>query len=129
MRFLKGRTVSPEKSDADGAQQEALDIDEALRLARKWRQRTAQERDVEEGLVELWEQAQGLLHEQVSPGVYQTWLARTLLIDVQGTVATILVPSDFVQQRIRQRYSNPIQQALKALLHTRVTLEYAVMDG
>jgi hypothetical protein len=128
MRFLKGRAVSPEKPAADGVQQEALDADEALRLARKWRQRIAQERDVEEGLVELWEQAQGLLHEQVSPGVYQTWLARTLLIDVQGTVATLLVPSAFVQQRISQRYTSPIQQALKALLHIPVTLEYTVMD-
>ncbi len=129
MRFLKGRTVSPEKSAADGAQHEALDIDEALRLAHKWRQRTAQERDVEEGLFELWEQAQELLHKQVSPDVYQTWLGRTLLIDVQGTVATILVPSDFVQQRIRQRYTDPIQQTLKALLHIPVTLDYAVMDA
>jgi plasmid replication initiation protein len=133
MRFLKGagvpsRDTASEEAD-DGQEQLALDASEALRLARDWRQRTAQARDVEEGLVELWEQAQGLLHEQVSPGVYQTWLARTLLIDVQGTVATLLVPSSFVQQRISQRYTAPIQQALKALLHIPVTLDYAVMDA
>jgi len=133
MRFLKGAGVPREGTAAeeadDGQAQLALDASEALRLARDWRQRTAQACDVEEGLVELWEQAQGLLHEQVSPGVYQTWLARTLLIDVQGTVATILVPSTFVQQRIGQRYTSPIQQALKALLHIPVTLDYAVMDA
>ena len=133
MRFLKGapassRGMASEEAD-DGQEQLALDASEALRLARDWRQRTAQARDVEEGLVELWEQAQGLLHEQVSPGVYQTWLARTLLIDVQGTVATLLVPSAFVQQRISQRYTAPIQQALKALLHTTITLEYALLDA
>jgi plasmid replication initiation protein len=132
MRFLKGagvpsRGTASEEAD-DGQEQLALDASEALRLARDWRQRTAQARDVEEGLVELWEQTQGLLHEQVSPGVYQTWLARTLLIDVQGTVATLLVPSAFVQQRINQRYTAPIQQALKALLHTTITLEYVLMD-
>ncbi|NLF02711.1 MAG: hypothetical protein GX601_17225 [Anaerolineales bacterium] len=62
------------------------------------------------------------MREQVSPTAYQTWLARTILIDLAGRQSTILAPNAYLQQRIAERYETPICRAIAALLHHDVTL-------
>jgi hypothetical protein len=125
MRFIKAAgqtTPASAASDPPPQAVRAADAWEVERHARDWRAQAAEAQGVEQGLTDLWEQALGLVREQVSPTAYQTWLTRTILIDLAGNQATILAPNAFLQQRITEHYERPIQRAIAALLHHNVTL-------
>jgi hypothetical protein len=134
MRFVKGAgvhreapgIVAPEPEDsASVTEQEPAD---AGQLGQAWRQQVAEARGLDPGLIELWEQALGLVREQVTPVAFETWLARSVLGVLEGSQATIWAPNAFLQERIADHYAGLIARALEALLHTRIALHVRVLE-
>jgi chromosomal replication initiation ATPase DnaA len=78
-------------------------------------------------MAELWEQALGLLREQVSATAYGTWLARTLLIALDGRQVAVAVPNAFLQEHLAARYADRIAVALHALLRSDVAVSFRVL--
>ena len=130
MRFVKGagqvrQAASPTDSANSG---ESEDTDQTCGQygcdARTWRRRMARLHKVSDKCVRLWEAVLKAAKKGVSAPMYQLWLARTLLVDLDGDSATILVPGAFYRDSISDRYESALQEALRELLRTDLTLMY-----
>lgn len=136
MRFVKGAGVireapSPvaqvqvEDSFPAGEQEPA----NAGMLAQAWRQQVAEARGLDPGLIELWEQALGLVRDQVTHVAFETWLARSVLGVLEGTLATVWAPNAFLSERIADHYASLVARALEALLHTPIVVQVHVLEN
>jgi len=94
------------------------------RTAEAWRRQMAAEHGTPSEQVQLWEKALALARQRSSEILYQAWLARTLLLDLNDGKATLLVPNAFSRDQIVETQEGLLQQALRELLHTDVTLVY-----
>jgi hypothetical protein len=92
--------------------------------AEAWRRDAAREHAVAAETVQLWEGVLAQVRQKTSIISFQAWLARTLLLDLSGGSATILVPNAFFRNGIIGRYEQLFQEALREKLHSNVTLVY-----
>jgi hypothetical protein len=132
MRFVRGAGLKAEPAPTQSTHQEPTPDDEESgqygRTARAWRRDAAREHGVAEEYVQLWERVLADARRSLSIVHFQAWLARTLLLDLNGQRATILVPNAFSRDGIVGRYENVLQQTLRQQLHSDFTLVYRLAD-
>ena len=131
MRFVKGTGVVNRVASSAGKvdlAETSETVGQYGRDARTWRRRMASERKVSDEYFELWEAVLKTARKRISKSMYQVWLARTLLVDLDGECATILVPNAFHRDGIADRYESALQEALRELLRTDLTLMYRIVS-
>jgi len=97
-------------------------------LARDWRRRMAAEHKVQEEYVQLWGKVLERSSRKLSQLMHQLWLSRTLLIDLEGGRATLLVPNAFFRNGIESRYEQLLRRTLSDLLGTPITFTYSLAE-
>jgi plasmid replication initiation protein len=128
LRFIRGASATAAiGSKETSATAPALAPGDLEALAREWRREAAGRAGIDDAMAELWEQALGLLREQVSATAYGTWLARTLLIALDGRQVAVAVPNAFLQEHLAARYADRIAVALHALLRSDVAVSFRVL--
>jgi hypothetical protein len=132
MRFVRGAgrktEPPPTQSTHQGPEPSDAGSGQYGRTARAWRRDMASEHGVGEEYVQLWERVLADARKALSIVYFQAWLARTLLLDLNGQRATILVPNAFFRDGIVGRYESVLQQALHQQLHSDCTLVYRLAD-
>ena len=127
LRFVKSKRPRPVSQETA---EEASKADATAReecghygcTAKQWRRRAALAHSVGEEYVALWERVLKRIRRRVSTVIYQAWIARTLLADLDGGRATILVPNAFLAGRLSQEHETLIRKALRDELRTDLTL-------
>ena len=136
MRFVKGTakpvqalsSATATKGPSPVPQKESEGCGVYGCTAQSWRQETVREHRISKDHAQLWEKVLKIARKGLSSPMYQIWLARTMLLDIEANRATILVPNGFFQNGIRDRYEDLLQQALHDLLHTDLTLVYRLTE-
>lgn len=130
MRFVRGKgPVMPkavEQPQPMGTSQPDDECGDYGCTAEVWRREMAAAHGVPDEHVRLWEKALDLARKRASEIIYQAWLSRTLLVDLNAGHATLLVPSAFLRDRIVEKHEALLQQALGEFLHSEVSLAYRI---
>ena len=128
MRFRKGAGRPKVGSEASKEQPPRKTVQSSCGqygcLAKVWRKEMAQHYRVSDEYADLWDKALKRAEKKVSTVLHQIWLARTLLIDLDKKVATVLVPDAFFGNRIESHYGAQLKSILSGLLGSQVAIKY-----
>ena len=107
LRFIKGRPrvptrVIPEPKHRDAAMP-----------PRQWRDEVARERGISEEQGKLWDRVLARVEGKTSQATFNTWLARTQLLRLQGDKAVIGLPNEYAKTMMEGRMRDEIGDALK----------------
>jgi len=130
MRFVRGKgpvapTPAPQPRPAAEHEPEEGCGDYGC-TAEAWRREMAAAHGVPDEQARLWEKVLATVRKRTSIIDYQVWLARTLLLDLDGGRATILVPGAFYREQIVGKHEEVLKQALGELLHSEITVAYRI---
>ncbi len=81
-----------------------------------------------ENLDELWGYILVELKEKVSKPSYDTWLSQTKVKHLQNDILTIIVPNEFAQNWLRQRYTTVINTLLYDITGTELSVVFEMME-
>ncbi len=73
-----------------------------------------------------WQKVKDYLKENLSPHNYRAWFSHTDATKIEGNTITLSVPSAFIKGQQLARYGQLLNEALKSVFGSELTIEYTI---
>ncbi len=79
--------------------------------------------------LKLWHKFLEIIKPQVSQANYKAWFLKTSLKSLSNDKITLSTPNAFVEETLRQRHFNLIEQTFEKLLEKKVVIEFVIKES
>lgn len=131
---LRGRTWPPEDVEPDAEQRTSWaawlhgDQDDICLPRATRREETMARYGIDDETMALWEQVRTELSWQMTRATFDTWIRPTLLLSVEGNVATLGVQSEAARAWLEHRLGKMVQRTFARHLGEDVALAFTLLE-